>query len=56
VAELRAEVKALSEALDLRPRSASTDPATELRKDDLTDAIKQQLVKRDAFWGVQVQE
>lgn len=56
VAELRAEVKALSEALDLRPRSASTDPATEIRKDDLTDAIKQQLVKRDAFWGVQVQE
>ena len=56
VAELRAEVKALSEALDLRPRSASTDPATEFRKDDLTDAVKQQLVKRDAFWGVQVQE
>lgn len=53
---MRAEVKALREAVDLRPRSASTDPATEIRKDDLTDAIKQQLVKRDAFWGVQVQE
>ena len=56
LATMRAEVKALREAVDLRPRSASTDPATEFRKDDLTDAVKQQLVKRDAFWGVNVQE
>lgn len=53
---MRAEVKALREAVDLRPRSASTDPATEFRTDDLTEAVKKQLVKRDAFWGVQVQE
>lgn len=56
IAALRAEVKELREALDLRPRSATTDPLTGIRKDDLTDAIKQQLVKRDPFWGIQVEE
>lgn len=42
-AELRAEVKALREAVDLRPRSATTDAATEVEKSALTEAIKAQI-------------
>ena len=47
VAELRAEVKALSEALDLRPRSASTDPATEIERSALTESLKAQIEQDD---------
>lgn len=53
---MRAEVKALREAVDLRPRSATTDAVTSLRNDQLTDAIKKQMTKLDPFWGIQVQE
>ena len=47
VAGLRAEVKALREAVDLRPRSATTDPATEVEKSALTEAIKAQIEEDD---------
>ena len=47
VAELRAEVKALSEALGLRPRSASTDPATEIERSALTESLKAQIEQDD---------
>ena len=46
-ATLRAEVKALREAVDLRPRSATTDPATEVEKSALTEAIKAQIEEDD---------
>lgn len=47
VKALRAEVKALSEALDLRPRSASTDPATEIERSALTESLKAQIEQDD---------
>lgn len=47
VTELRAEVKALREALDLRPRSASTDPATEIERSALTESLKAQIEQDD---------
>jgi hypothetical protein len=43
IASLRAEVKALREALDLRPRSATSDPATEIEKSALTESLKAQV-------------
>jgi hypothetical protein len=43
IASLRAEVKAMREALDLRPRSATTDPATEIEKSALTESLKAQV-------------
>jgi hypothetical protein len=45
IAALRAEVKALREAIDLRPRSATTDPATEVETSALTEAIKAQIAE-----------
>jgi hypothetical protein len=56
IAALRAEVKSLREAIDLRPRSATTDTATEIQNSALTAEFKQQLMKRDPFWGTQTQE
>ena len=47
IAALRAEVKALREAFDLRPRSATTDPATEVEASALTEAIKAQIEEDD---------
>ena len=46
-ATLHAEIKALREAIDLRPRSATTDPATEVEKSALTEAIKAQVEEDD---------
>jgi hypothetical protein len=43
IASLRAEVKALHEAFDLRPRSATTDPATEIERSALTESLKSQV-------------
>jgi hypothetical protein len=43
LAAMRAEVKALHEALDLRPRSATTDPATEIERSALTESLKAQV-------------
>lgn len=45
---LRAEVKSLREAVDLRPRSASTDPATEIERTALTESLKAQ-VEEDEY-------
>lgn len=45
IAALRADVKALREAIDLRPRSATTDPATEVETSALTEAIKAQIAE-----------
>lgn len=47
VAVLRAEVKALREAVDLRPRVASVDAATEVQASALTEAIKAQVEEDD---------
>lgn len=47
-ATLRAEVKALREAVDLRPRSATTDPATEIERSALTESLKAQ-VEEDEY-------
>jgi hypothetical protein len=47
IASLRAEVKALREALDLRPRSATTDPATEIEKSALAESLKAQVEEDD---------
>jgi hypothetical protein len=47
IAALRAEVKALRDAIDLRPRSATTDPATEVEASALTEAIKAQIEEDD---------
>lgn len=47
IADLRTEIKALREAIDLRPRSATTDPATEVEKSALTEAIKAQVEEDD---------
>lgn len=44
---LRAEVKALREEMDLRPRSATTDAATAVEPSALTDAIKAQIEQDD---------
>ena len=44
---MRAEVKALREAVDLRPRSAATDPATEIERTALTEALKAQVEEDD---------
>jgi len=46
-AALRADIKALREAFDLRPRSAAADAATEIEKSALTDAIKAQIEEDD---------
>lgn len=48
IADMRAEVKALREAVDLRPRTASTDPATQLEPSELTDTIKKS-VEQDNY-------
>ena len=48
LATMRAEVKALREAVDLRPRSASTDPATEIERTALTESLKAQ-VEEDEY-------
>ena len=47
IAALRAEVKALREAVDLRPRSAATDPATEIERSALTESLKAQVEEDD---------
>jgi hypothetical protein len=47
IAALRAEVKALREAVDLRPRSATTDPATEIERSALTESLKAQVEEDD---------
>lgn len=47
IAALRAEVKALREAIDLRPRSATTDPATEIERSALTESLKAQVEEDD---------
>jgi hypothetical protein len=48
IAALRAEVKTLREAVDLRPRSATTDPATEIERSALTESLKAQ-VEEDEY-------
>ena len=47
LAALRAEVKALRDMLDQRPRSAATDPATEIERTALTEALKAQVEEDD---------
>lgn len=47
IAALRADVKALREAVDLRPRSATTDPATEIERSALTESLKAQVEEDD---------
>lgn len=51
---LRAEVAALKELVDLKPRSASTDSATTITNAALSEDVKKQFSKIDDFFGTQV--
>lgn len=48
LATMRAEVKSLREQVDMRPRSATTDPATEIERSALTESLKAQ-VEEDEY-------
>ena len=45
---MQAEIRSLRELVDLRPRTASTDPATQLEPSELTDTIKKS-VEQDNY-------
>lgn len=54
VKALRAEVTALKEIVDLKPRSASADKDTQITNDALVKDVQAQFAKVDAFWGTEV--
>mgnify|MGYP000899159914 CR=1 FL=1 len=54
VKELRAEVAALKEIVDLKPRSASADKDTQITSETLVADVQAQFAKTDAFWGTEV--
>lgn len=60
IAALRAEVKALREAVDLRPRVATEEMATLVKKEALSEemrtALEEQMTRIDPFWGTKVTE
>lgn len=54
--ESQAEVKALREQMDLRPRSASRASETEIEDTEATKKLKEQLATKHSFTGLLVEE
>jgi len=54
VTGIETALAALKELVDMKPRTASSDTATEIKNAELSADVKEQFSKIDEFWGTRV--